>query len=250
MAGGELILPEENAPIHWMWHSLRLDFYPPIKLTRRDGLRFGESIAEYIEPEDVQPGVTEWQFSGGAICEGMNLHITRQSIRIDVRNPSNSLEWYEHRFEPILKLFSQTFSPQVALQCNVAITGLVDLPPNMDARSFLGGYVMQMHPYKLEPIERPLHVLGVRLFFPPFAREDGSRTDWSVNVRVESGINDPGKLFLESTAEWREPAPWNTQYVTDAVGRLGLVSSFMSDKLVKFLRQPPFPESEDDPHVE
>lgn len=249
MADDNPLLPAETVKLEWKRYHLSIHFYPPVKLTRRDGLKFAEDILEYIELEEIQPGVSEWRMEGGATCEGVHLQIGKHSIAFDVHDPPNTLEWYEHRFEPVIRLLGETFSPQVALERNAITTSLVDLPEGVDARAFLGGWVMLMHPYKLAPIERPLHVLGVRLFFPPFDEDDEQaetrrKTDWSVNVRVESSINDPGKLFLEADATWNEPIPWDNGVVNKAVECLGVTKAFMADKVVKFLQQPPLPDND------
>lgn len=253
MADGEIIIPEENPILDWHCYHLRVDFYPSIKLTRREGLRFAEHISEYIEIEEVQPGISEWRLAGGASCDGVYLRVAKSSIAFTVHDPSNGLEWYEHRFEPVLRAFGGTFSPQVALRRNALVACLLDFPGDndVDARAFLGGWVMLLHPYKLAPIERPLHVLGVRLFFPPFEGEERDsgeprKTDWSVNVRVESSTSDTRRLYLEADAVWGEPKPWSEDVVSDAVGRLSVASEFVKREVISFLRQPPFPENGED----
>jgi len=256
MADGDIIIPDENVLLDWKRYYLNLDFYPGIRLTRRDGLRFAESASEYLELEDVQPGISEWRMAGGATSDGVHVAITKHSITLDVLDPPNLLEWYEHRFEPLVRMFGDTFTPQVALRRNAIATCLLDLPGDTDARAFLGGWVMLMHPSKLAPIERPLHVLGVRLFFPPFEETEGEhteqrrKTDWSVNVRVESSIDDPGKLFLEADAGWDEPTEWNDAFANEAVRCMGVATTFVKDKVVKFLRQPPFPANGEDDNVQ
>jgi len=256
MASGEINLPDENPTLDWKRYYSQLDFYPAIKLTRRDGLKFAEAISEYLELEDVQPGVSEWRMAGGASCDGVNLQIAKHSIVLDAHDPANNLEWYEHRFSAVIREFGDMFSPHVALRRNAKAICLLDLPGNTDARAFLGGWVMLMEPHKLAPIERPLHVLGVRLFFPPFEEGDDeqagecNKTDWSVNVRVESCINDSGKLFMEADADWGEPISWGDNLADEALDCLGVVTQFMSDKIVKFLRQPPLPDNDEDNDVE
>lgn len=250
MADGEIALPAENMALDWQRYYMRLDFYPAIKLTRRDGLSFAGTVSEYLEIESVHPGVSEWKIVGGASCDGMHLQIAKHSITLDVHEPPNSLEWYEHRFEPIIKVFGQTFSPHVALRRNATVSCLLDLPADVDARSFLGGWVMLMHPHKLAPIERPLHVLGARLFFPPFEEDSDEpgqtrKTDWGVNLRVESCFSDPGKLFLEADADWDEAMPWDDELIEKALSCIGVATRFVSDKVIKFLRQPPLPDNDE-----
>lgn len=174
-------VPDENAPVEWLGFSLTVDFYPPVKVTRKTGLEFTAELAEILEPQSVQLEDGEWNIEGGGICEGIHLRVQRRQIRVLVVPVAGRLEIYERRINTILAIFERKFEPKVALESAVDISGLVDLSQDADARAFLGGYVMLMHPSKLINFARPLEILGVRLYFPP-----SDDVDWGVNVRVES----------------------------------------------------------------
>ncbi len=249
MTDGEIVLPAENAKIDWKRYYLRIGFHPAIKLSRNDGLRFALGVGEYLDLEHVRPSAGELSLAGGSVCEGVHVDISRQFISLDAHDPQNHLEWYENRFRPVLNEFAKVFQPQIALHCNVTVVGMIDMPGGIDARSFLGGYVMLMHPHKLTPIKRPLQVLGVRLLFPAFDESedvDGEKADWSVDVRVESSIADTKKLWIEADADWNSSEEWGSGFTDKAVGRMKVIEDFVSDRLVKFLRQPPLPDETDE----
>ena len=96
-----------------------------------------------------------------------------------------------------------------------------------------------MRPGKFDAINRPLDILGVRLYFPPY-----EKADWSVNVRIESCGHDPTKVYLNSYADWEQHTLWDERFVDNACEKIGTVSTFMSTRLIQFLREPPI--SEDD----
>lgn len=234
-------LPAADAPVEWLGFSLAADFYPAIKLARKTGLEFTAELSDILEPENVRLENDGWSVAGGGVCEGIQVAVEKRHIRILISPVSQQLERYEHKIQQILRAFEERFEPKVALQSNVDISGLVSLPGDTDARAFLGGYVMLMHPHKLDAIARPLDILGVRLRFPP-----AEGIDWSVDVRIESWGEDPKKVFLNADADWYHQIDWTEQYCEILSERISVISSFMSESLVRFLREPPFPGEDSD----
>lgn len=237
----ELPIPEENAPIEWRGFSLAVDFYPPIKTTRKTGLEFSSELADVLEPEDVRLEGKEWRIIGGGVHEGIQMFIGKRNLMIAVSPVTEALERYEHRLKVLLSAFEHRFEPKVALRSNVNATGLVALPGDGNAVAFLGGYVMFMRPSRLDTIDRPPNILGVRINFPPF---EGA--DWNVDVRIESSGEDPNKVFLNADADWDKQSPWDDTFVAELYSRVEKVTSFMSGPLIQFLREPPFPDTEED----
>jgi hypothetical protein len=240
---GELIpIPKEGAKVAFIGFSLSIDFYPAIRISRKDGLEFTAELAEIFEPEDVHLEGSEWRINGGGICEGIQLVIEKRSFRVFVLPPPGStLERYEQKIDALLRAFEHKFEPKAALRFNVDLSGLVDLPEGVDSRAFLGGYVMLMHPRKLDAIERPLDILGVRLRFP--ATDD---IEWAADVRIESWGTDPRKIFLNVSADWETQTAWGLGFVDGSVNRISTVSDFIEKTLVQFLRQPRIPDDFDD----
>jgi hypothetical protein len=76
-------------------------------------------------------------------------------------------------------------------------------------------------------------------------------TDWQVNVRAESLLDDPSKLFLEADADWQTPRPWNEGEEKKEIERLELVSQYLEKNVLAFLEheggspQPPETEGEE-----
>jgi hypothetical protein len=239
--GSELIpIPQEGSKVSFIGLELSIDFYPAIKMSRKVGLEFIANLAEILEPEDVHLEGGEWTLAGGGACEGVRIFIEKRSIRVFV-NPTATLETYEGKISSFLRAFEDKFEPKSALRFNVDISGLVSLPKDVDSRAFLGGYVMLMHPRKLDPINRPLDILGVRLRFPA-----ADRIEWDADVRIESWGADPNKVFLNVSADWDTQTAWGREFVDDSIGRITIVSDFITDNLVAFLRQPQIPDDDEE----
>jgi len=88
---------------------------------------------------------------------------------------------------------------------------LVGMPEGKaaDARTFILQDVIQIPPGKLGGWKRPFASVGVRFVFPPQQVNELS----SHELRVESFLQDPAKIFVEDTASFLMPLPagqWDT----------------------------------------
>jgi len=107
------------------------------------------------------------------------------------------------------------------------------IPINGDARTFLAQHVMSIDPDRVDRFGRPIHLVGLRFFFPPF-RHKGKKgkaavANWQVNVKAESLLEDPSKLYLEADADWSEPEDWSDEATANLVKQLGIVSSYLEE---------------------
>ena len=96
----------------------------------------------------------------------------------------------------------------------------------------------------MQPMKRPHHGIGLRLFFPPYEEKDESNntvseTDWGVDIKVESWVADPAKLYLEADARWPSPEPWGSESVAASIDRLRTVLAFVKGQLLEFLADRP-----------
>lgn len=234
-------LPAVGTKISWLGYFLSLDFYPAIKMPRSSGTHFSSKLADVIEIERLEVESNEWRFGGGGTCDGMQVVVERQRISLAAHSPRNAEQFYEDRNALILGAFASMFSPGLILRSSAKAAGLLDA--NGDARTFLGGGLMLFHPKKLEAINRPLHILGVRMYFP-----SSDNVEWGVDVRTESWIDDPTKLFLEADADWSESRDWDQEKVRKTVESISVVTDFMKTRLMDFLHQTPmlgFDEEDD-----
>jgi hypothetical protein len=123
-----------------------------------------------------------------------------------------------------------------------------------DARVFLMQHVMALDQERMKKLGRPMHCVGLRMFLPPVVlrpkkptgtgKKKGKQAeakviDWQVDVKAESLIENPSKLFLEALAEWSGPQKWDKSAPEQIVSRLDLVSEYVKNNFLPFLRSAP-----------
>jgi hypothetical protein len=215
--GGELEktnLPAQGAKIDARGYALSVRFHPEIKLDRKRGHQFAAVLADYFNLEKNEFESHKWTFYEplpGEESSRFIITVSPNFIEMDIRLPKTIKELAETRFVTVLSKFREIFKPKFLLQSEAIVRGT--LPIDGDARTFLAEHVMGINPNRVDSFGRPLHLLGLRFFFPPFVKKkpEGDNplvTDWHVNVRAESLIEDPSKLFLEAEATWIEAHPW------------------------------------------
>ncbi len=240
-AGYRTNLPVEAARIEPRGYYLGLSFHPAVKLERKAGFEFAAALADYIDPKTVAIEDHQWVFSqpiSGSPRSSLRIVVLANQVQIAADFPEASKEWFETRQVALLKTFGERFAPELILGSAAMIRGTLAI--DGDARIFLARHVMNIGEKPLEPLGRPIHVIGLRLVFPPFrvASDGGEQvTDWLVDVKAESLAEDPSKLYLEADAKWQKPMQWSEENLELVVGRQDEVSQYLAKNVADFLRQ-------------
>ena len=241
--------PKHDARPKPRGYMLAADFQPPIKLDRKQGCEFAAAISEYLEPHSVEMNENSWvikQQLGNTAAGTLEITIGQTSVRIVISFPTHPLEWIEHRCMDVLKEFEKTFDPKVILSSTASYMGTMQI--DGDARNFLADRLMKFDPAKLGALNRPVHLLGIRLLLPPFKEtSDGAKgrkkvkvervVDWHVDVKAESLIEDPTQLYLEAEAQWPTMTEWKKDTVHSVVSHLKDVSDYLQKDVVGFLQK-------------
>jgi hypothetical protein len=230
-----------SSGLEYLLYGLSAAFLPEINIHRKAGLQFATDLAEFLESDSVRIESGQWIFDCTSGVDRSELVITDSGIRLRIVRPQRNPESYEGRFRSILDTFAERFSPSVMTSSNARVHAW--WPVLGDSRVFLGGHLFRIEPSRiLEPIGRPVHLLGMRMLFPAYEEQDeeGGATsrsvDWEVDVKVESAITDPSKLYLEVDGSWDSPAVWSESSVSKAADRLRTVVGFVKNELARFLR--------------
>jgi hypothetical protein len=253
MANGESQTPRTNRPLDGekpspMGYTLNVGFHPDMRLDKRDaGFEFARQLASLIDPQSAQIDANMWTFSqplGSASGAGLFVRVAANSIQFDLVQPTESREWIERRAELILSELGKQFKPKLILGTSATIRATLQI--DGDARRFIGQHVMKIDEAHCRLLKRPIHLFGLRLFLPAFSvqaiPQKGRRkpkeqvTNWQVNLRAESLLDDPTKVFLEAEASWPEPKQWDTDSTTEAVRRLETISAYLENDVLEFLR--------------
>jgi len=227
--------PREDVEYEWLGFSFGLHFHPPIKLTAKDAHEFSAAVTERFEIDYANIESDGWTLSSSR--HGFRVTVTQSQLELHCEPPEERQERYEVYYQRIVNCFEERFHPQVVLASKAAIRGLLDM--DGDSRLFLTQQVLKMSSERLDLLQRPVHGLGLRLFFPSFRTKDevdGERScDWDLDVRLESWLPDPRKLFVEADATWGQPEPWNEKCLEAVFGRLGTVSEYVKKEIRGFL---------------
>jgi len=235
-----LLVP--NAPLNALGYILAVRFHEPMKLIRQRGMDFGAKLATHINPRVVDLQENSWTFSQplGDTPDGLfRVTIQDQTVELEAKLPNNKLEWVETNFGIILKEFQKTFNPAVLISSVARVVKTVSV--DGDARSFLLEHVAHIPVERLNPLHRPIHLIGLHLGCPPFFfQEPGGgepiQKEWAVDVKVESLAADVSKVFIDATGQWPLAAKmWNDEATNEAVQRLATVNEFLEKDVLGFL---------------
>lgn len=226
-------LPESEG--ERLGYEVGVSFAPSLRLESKEALLFGTKLAGSIPPTSVQIETNRWTYS----ASGVQLTVTPTTLTLSASTPPlPTKDSFEQRYRVILNLFAQEFSPKLLMYSRALFCALV--PIDGDSRVFVGSHLLGFRPKRLGVFGRPTHGLGIRLYFPQYEKEQNDEIvpgeDWNANVKLESWLEDPRKLFVEIEGFWPDPSEWDTQAETRAADRLDTVTEFFRGKLLPFLR--------------
>jgi hypothetical protein len=234
-------LPVTDGALAVNGYHISLRFFPELKLERKAGLEFAASLSENISLESTNMEGGRWVFTeplSGSPDSEFEIAISPGSITLDLNYPPTPLfEKLERRFELVLEKFQESFHPTMLLTKSASVSGI--FPIDGDARAFIAGHLTAIDADRMDHLARPIHLVGLRFFMPPFSTKGKKETNWGVDVRAESLMEDPGKLYLEADAQWFEPpTPWsNERTVEETVSCLKTVKSYLETKVIDFLKK-------------
>ena len=244
--------PPPNAETQPVGYIVGLQFHPPIKLIHAKGLEFAAALSAHVDaPRELDLQENQWSFSHplGDTPRGMfRVTVQESQLVLETYFPTHKLEWLEHRYEFILSEFHKMFKPGLLLASSASVRGTLQI--DGDARRFLTTYVAKVEDTQLTPLDRPLHLFGIRLLLPPFQQQkppEGKKrktkivktVDWVADIKAESLVEDATKLFLAVEGQWPAPRKWDDKATKSVVGQLATVSDFLKNNLVPFLTREP-----------
>lgn len=243
-------LPASGATIQYTGYHFLVSFAPAIRLDRKAGCSFAALLAEHVEPEDVDLTGEAWTFStpvGATANSRLTISVLRDQIQVEAFFPTDSPEWFETRTGLVLRTFGAEFKPKAILQTGAMVRGRLQI--DGDAREYLANHVMHVHKQRVAPLGRPVHLIGLRLFLPPYQEQGQDKSvtvDWHVNVKAESALDDPSKLFLEADAQWPFPLEWSAEGLEKVLDRLRIVKEYLDERVMAFLQREDQSETEEE----
>lgn len=229
---------KDDAKLQPRGYYMRVDFAPSISMRRKVGIQFAEKISEYLNLDETTTRDTEWRYlhRREGTDSKVQFSVEQNNVQAQAHFPTDAKEWFEERFRFFFREFRNQFTPQFILSSSVMIRGELDV--DGDARTFLANHAINVKPGQFG---RPIHGMGLRLFFPPYQLKPKSKrgkattVEWQINVKIESLLEDPGKLFLEADADWNFPKEWNDKQIDLVILHLEDVSSFLDKTIIPYL---------------
>ncbi len=242
--------PVPDASFEPLGYILGIQFHESLKLVRKKGLEFGAKLSAFIDPRGIELQDGAWIFSqplGDSAAGLFRVTIQENTITLEARLPTNRLDWFERRYEIILDEFQKTFKPTFLISSMAKVLGTI--PIDGDAREFLFNHVVKISKPKFGILERPVHIVGIRLGLPAFEVSKAKRTkgkskkekgikstEWAVDIKAESLAADTRKVYLEATGQWPPiPREWNGAATKAVITRLATVKSYLKDHFISFL---------------
>lgn len=225
-------------------YHMRIGFHPEIRLDRKKGPEFSKLLGKIFDPSESKLGSESWEFiepKGSSPNCFLSVVVEPSNFQFHVSYPEHGKEWYETRFKMLMTSFREFFSPDLVMESSAMIHGL--LPVDGDARTFLAGHVTRMGGAKITPFGRPMQLFGLRFFFPPFGRKVKGKgkkmkddlTEWQVDVKIESCLEDPSKVYLQAEAMWPKPTKWDNAAEESILQQLATVSDYIEKNVIEFL---------------
>jgi hypothetical protein len=238
--------PVVGAELEHRGYTFGAKFHPSINLNK-GGYNFAAAISEYMEARSVvlEPG--RWVLSQplGSNADGaLQLILTPDSVQFDVVFPTHRMDWIGDRCKMVLEVFTEVFKPKLALLSFAKVAGT--MPIDGDARQFLVKHVTALDPNHFSVLKRPIQAFGIRIVCPPFKKivKKGKKSKvaeevhWQVDVKAESLLDDPTKLYLEAEAQWPVPGDWGEHMIKEVVGHLKIAWEYLSTDVMQFLQDP------------
>ena len=141
--------------------------------------------------------------------ESIKISLGRDAVHVSFDPTTRSVEFAAEQLVAIMKEIAAVLPIPVFVHQAHVLRKTMPLTGQNDARTFLLNNVLHIPAERLTGWQRSFGSIGLRFVFPPQQIDNLSSHD----LRVESFLQDPTKLFIENTASFFVPLPagqWDT----------------------------------------
>jgi hypothetical protein len=157
--------------------------------------------------------------------------IAKDRLIINYEQCGQSVNYYQALSDDFIKVFSAVTGNTLFLMHSVVLRKLAGVQDVEDGRGFLAKNVLSLDDDKFKPFARPLHVIGLRMFFPPLKDQPAG-----YDVKIESLMEDYRTIFIECTGIFSTPADINAD--STAISRdIAGADDFINNNVAGFLEQ-------------
>jgi len=144
----------------------------------------------------------------------------------------NSLNYYQGLMDDFFDVFNKETNINTFLMHSITIRKLLNIPGIEDSRRFLIEKVFSLKGENLQYFEKPLHMLGSRLFFPGTPTDNNTAFD----VRIETVMEDFRTFFIENKGIFPKPFDINKPN-TIVPDNIKATDNFIDKNIINFLAQ-------------
>jgi len=188
---------------------------------------------------DIHGFQTFQQFRGGAYLrtdpdgqsENKSLKIERDRLTLEVAHPNNTFDSYvQHEIREIIGALTTLLKIPVFILQNYCVRKLTPVPGSGDARVFITQTICQLSEDRFQSFGRPIHLVGLRLFFPQTPEHRHQ-----FEVKIESYVREINTLFLENSAQFFEPI--DPKEPATLLSNFRRTNEFIDSNIISFLQQ-------------
>jgi hypothetical protein len=167
----------------------------------------------------------------------VKIALTKDTIQVSFDPTSKSAEFAAEELTVIVKEITSVLPIPIFIHQAHVIRKTMPMAGAQDARAFLVNEVVRIPADRLASVKRPFAAAGVRFIFPPQQMNDLSAYD----LKIESFLPDPAKLFVENTASYLMPMPAGQWDVLKA--NLADANRFLDESTHALLHGHPTPDA-------
>ena len=141
--------------------------------------------------------------------ESIKISLGKDAVQVSFDPTNRSVEFSSEQLIAIIKEIAAVLPIPVFVHQVHVLRKTMPLTGQNDARTFLLNNVVHIPAERLSSWQRSFGSVGLRFVFPPQQMNNLSSHD----LRVESFLQNPAKLFVENTASFFVPLPagqWDT----------------------------------------
>jgi len=218
---------------------VEIDLAPPVSLDPMSQKDFQRAVEDRcVEVNYVQRATEGVEF-------GRRYPNSRELLRVVARPQKLSIEqWFRpelsltiKEMDEIVKAAQDTLKPRVLAGIRVRVCKQAGAPGG-DARVFLADQVLQIPQERKSSFGRPIHMVGIKFFMPPYqvvaGPASGAQAADGVEVRIESLNEDISEIFLECNHYF--PAPDELSAMTSLRSFVDKTDDFLEQQVAQFLQ--------------
>jgi len=157
--------------------------------------------------------------------------IMKDRLFISYENCTSSLAYYYGLIRDLIEIFIKITGVPLFLMNSVTLRKLINIKGVNDSRDFLIKKVFKLNEENFKIFNRPIHMMGGHIFFPPIAENTTSH-----ELRIESFMEDYKTLFVEAKSNF--PQPIEPKSGADTISKnLNITDEFINNNAISFLTQ-------------